>query len=200
MAAPIDFYFDFSSPYGYLASHKIDALAAKHGREAAWRPFLLGVAFKATGQQPLTSIPVKGDYAQRDFLRSARFHGVPYRHPAAFPIASVAPARAFYWLNAQDPKRAKDLARALYAAYFLEDIDISNADNVVATAAKCGLAADAVRAGLNDQAVKDLTKAAVDKALGVGAFGSPYVVVDGEPFWGVDRFDQIERWLATGGF
>ena len=64
MAAPIDFYFDFSSPYGYVASHKIDALAAKHGREAAWRPFLLGVAFKATGQQPLPSIPIKGDYAK----------------------------------------------------------------------------------------------------------------------------------------
>ncbi len=200
MAAPIDFYFDFSSPYGYVASHKIDALAAKHGREALWRPFLLGVAFKATGQQPLPSIPIKGDYAKRDFLRSARFHGVPYRHPAQFPIASVAPTRAFYWLNATDPKRAKDLARALYAAYFLENVDVSNAENTIATAAKLGLAADEVRAGINDPAVKDRTKAAVDQALAVGAFGSPYVVIDGEPFWGVDRFDQIERWLAMGGF
>jgi 2-hydroxychromene-2-carboxylate isomerase len=186
MAAPIEFYFDFSSPYGYVASHKIDALAAKHGREAAWRPFLLGVAFKVTGVQPLPSIPVKGDYAKHDFLRSARFHGVPYRHPTNFPIASVAPTRAFYWLNAKDPKRAKDLASALYAAY--------------AVAATAGLAADEVRAGINDQAVKDLTKAAVDKALATGAFGSPYVVIDGEPFWGVDRFDQIDKWLATGGF
>jgi 2-hydroxychromene-2-carboxylate isomerase len=48
--------------------------------------------------------------------------------------------------------------------------------------------------------VKDLTKAEVDKAIALGAFGSPYIVVDGEPFWGVDRFDQIDRWLATGGF
>jgi 2-hydroxychromene-2-carboxylate isomerase len=200
MAAPIDFYFDFSSPYGYLASHKIDALAAKHGREATWRPFLLGVAFKATGVQPLPTIPIKGEYAKHDFLRSARFHGVPYRHPVTFPIASVAPTRAFYWLDAQDPKRAKELARALYAAYFLEDVDISNADNVVAVAAKLGLAADAVRAGISDQAIKDRTKAAVDRALAAGAFGSPYIVVDGEPFWGVDRLDQIEKWLATGGF
>jgi 2-hydroxychromene-2-carboxylate isomerase len=200
MAAPIDFYFDFSSPYGYLASHKIDALAAKHGREATWRPFLLGVAFKATGVQPLPTIPIKGEYAKHDFLRSARFHGVPYRHPVTFPIASVAPTRAFYWLDAQDPKRAKELARALYAAYFLEDVDISNADNVVAVAAKLGLAADAVRAGIGDQAIKDRTKGAVDRALAAGAFGSPYIVVDGEPFWGVDRLDQIEKWLATGGF
>jgi 2-hydroxychromene-2-carboxylate isomerase len=200
MPAPIDFYFDFSSPYGYIASHKIDALGAKYGRDVSWRPFLLGVAFKATGQQPLPSVPLKGDYATHDFSRSARFHGVPYRHPSKFPIASVAPTRAFYWLNAKDPKRAKDLARALYAAYFLEDLDISNADTAIAIAAKCGLAADEVRAGINDQAVKDATKTEVEKALAIGAFGSPYVVIDGEAFWGADRLDQIDRWLATGGF
>ena len=200
MPASLDFYFDFSSPYGYLASHKVDALAAKHGREVAWRPYLLGAVMKVTGQQPLPAIPLKGDYAKRDFLRSARFHGVPYRHPTSFPIASVAPTRAFYWLNARDPKRARELARALYAAYFLEDIDTSNADNVIAVAARLGLAADDVRAGINDQAVKELTKGEVDKAIALGAFGSPYIVIDGEPFWGVDRFDQIDRWLATGGF
>jgi 2-hydroxychromene-2-carboxylate isomerase len=200
MPAPIDFYFDFSSPYGYLASHKIDGLAAKHGREALWRPYLLGAVMKVTGQQPLPSIPLKGDYAKRDFLRSARFHGVPYRHPTNFPIASVAPTRAFYWLNAKDPKRAKELARALYAAYFLEDIDTSQAESTIAVAAKLGLPADEVRAGINDQAVKDLTKAEVDKAIARGAFGSPYIVVDGEPFWGVDRFDQIDRWLSSGEF
>ena len=200
MPAPIDFYFDFSSPYGFLASHKIDALAAKHGREARWRPYLLGAVMKVTGQQPLPSIPLKGDYAKRDFLRSARFHGVPYRHPTHFPIASVSPTRAFYWLNAKDPRRAKELARALYAAYFLEDIDTSQAENTIAVAAKLGLPADEVRAGINDPAVKDLTKSEVDKAIALGAFGSPYVVVDGEPFWGIDRFDQIDRWLANGGF
>lgn len=200
MPAPIDFYFDFSSPYGYLASHKIDALAAKHGREALWRPYLLGAVMKVTGQQPLPSIPLKGDYAKRDFLRSARFHGVLYRHPTNFPIASVAPTRAFYWLNAKDRKRAKELARALYAAYFLEDIDTSQAENTIGVAAKLGLSPDEVRAGINDQAVKDLTKAEVDKAIALGAFGSPYVVVDGEPFWGVDRFDQIDRWLSSGEF
>jgi 2-hydroxychromene-2-carboxylate isomerase len=198
--APIDFYFDFASPYGYFASHKIDVLAAKHGREVAWRPYLIGAALKVTGQPPLPQIPLKREYANRDTPRSARFHGVPYRHPTNFPIGAVAPTRAFYWLNAKDPKRAKELARALYAAYFTEDIDISNPENTVAVAARIGLAADEVRAAINDQAVKDLTRAEVDKAVAIGAFGSPYIVVDGEPFWGIDRFDQIDRWLATGGF
>jgi len=200
MPTPIDFYFDFSSPYGYIASHKIDALAAKYGREAAWRPFLLGVAFKATGQTPLPQIPIKGDYARRDMERTARFHGVKYRQPSRFPIASVSPTRAFYWLNATDPQRAKLLARALYAAYFSEDVDISNAENTIAVAAGLGLSADDVRAAINDQATKDLTRREVDKAVAAGAFGSPYIVIEGEAFWGHDRLDQVERWLATGGF
>jgi len=103
-------------------------------------------------------------------------------------------------MDAKDPKRAKDLARTLYASYFLDDVDISSADNVVSVAAKSGLNADEVRAGIGDQATKDRTKTEVDKAISIGAFGSPYVVVDGEPFWGSDRLDQIDKWLATGGW
>jgi 2-hydroxychromene-2-carboxylate isomerase len=200
MPEPVRFYFDFSSPYGYIASHKIDALAAKYGREAIWRPFLLGAAFKITGGSAPVQFPLKGDYFIRDFARSARFHGVPYRYPSKFPISSVAPTRAFYWLNAKDPKRAKDLVRSLYAAYFTEDVDISEAEKTIQVAAKAGLSANEVRAGINDPAVKDLTKAEVEKAIAAGAFGSPYIVIDGEPFWGADRLDQVEKWLATGGF
>jgi 2-hydroxychromene-2-carboxylate isomerase len=200
MPAPIDFYFDFASPYGYIASHKIDALAAKHGREAIWRPYLLGAAFKITGGSAPVALPMKGEYFIRDFARSASFHGVPFKYPSKFPISSVAPTRAFYWMNAKDPKRAKQLAAALYHAYMVEDVDISDAESTIAVAAKSGLNADEVRAGINNQAVKDLTKGEVEKAIKAGAFGSPYIVVDGEAFWGADRLDQVERWLATGGF
>jgi 2-hydroxychromene-2-carboxylate isomerase len=200
MANPVDFYFDFSSPYGYFASHKIDALASKYGRQVTWRPFLLGVAFKTTGGTPLPSIPVKGPYHLRDILRTAKYLEVSYRHPSVFPIASVSACRAFYWTDAKDPARAKDLAKALYRAYFLDNVDISSAENVVAVAAKSGLNADEVRAGIGDQVTKDRTKSEVDKAIALGAFGSPYIVVDGEPFWGSDRLEQIDKWLATGGW
>jgi len=89
MAAPIDFYFDFSSPYGYLASQKIEALAAKYGRTVEWHPVLLGVVFKETGASPLTMVPLKGEYSRRDFERSARFHGIAgFRMPPKFPIPS----------------------------------------------------------------------------------------------------------------
>ncbi len=106
MSKPIDFYFDFSSPYGYMAAQKIDALAAKYGRTVDWRPMLLGVVFKQTGMAPLTQIPIKGDYSRRDFERSARFHGVPFRMPTVFPIASQAPSRIVLWAKAQDPALA----------------------------------------------------------------------------------------------
>lgn len=200
MPNPIEFYFDFSSTYGYIGSHLIDALAKKHGREAAWKPILLGAVNKITGLPPLPSIPLKGEYAKRDVLRSARFHGVPYRQPSVFPISTQAPARAFYWVHAQDPAKATALARALYDAYFQNDVNISNPSDTAAVAAGIGIDGNALAAALNDPAVKDKLKTEVDIAIERGVFGSPLVFVDGEPFWGVDRFDQIDRWLGQGGF
>jgi 2-hydroxychromene-2-carboxylate isomerase len=200
MAKTIDFYFDFSSPYGYFASCKIDALGAEHGRDVSWRPILLGAAFKATGGMPLTQIPIKGKYAMRDMLRTAKFLDVAYHHPSVFPIGTVAPARAFYWAEAKQPKRAKEVARALYRAYFVDDVNIGDAEQTIKVCAKLGLAADEVRSGINDQAVKDRLRAEVDRAIALGVFGSPYIVVDGEPFWGSDRLDQVDQWLQTGGW
>jgi len=200
MSKAIEFYFDFTSPYGYLAAQKIEALAAKHGRSVNWRPYLLGAAFKVSGASPPMTMPLKGDYMRRDFERSARFHSVPYRQPSQFPVATVAACRAFYWLQQKNPAQAVALAKALYHAYFRDDLNISDAENVVKVVASVGCEAADVRAALGDQAIKDRTRAAVDAAIAAGAFGSPYIAIDGEPFWGVDRFEQIERWLAQGPF
>jgi len=189
MKAPIDFYFDFSSPYGYLASQKIEALAARHERGVTWRPMLLGAAFKATGGVPLPQVPLKGEYAKRDFERSARFHGVPFRQPDAFPVSTVAACRAFYSL---EEKAAVPLAKALFQGYFVDNVNIGEPENVLRIAAQAGCKPD-----ISSQAIKDKTKAQVDAALARGVFGSPYIVVDGEPFWGMDRFDQVERWLKA---
>ncbi len=204
MSPAIDFYFDFSSPYGYLAANKIEALAAKHGRCVNWRPMLLGVVFRQTGMAPLTEIPIKGDYSRHDFERSARFHGIPFRMPTTFPIASQAPSRIVLWARAQDPALAAKVARALYAAFFQEGLDISNpdvaADAAAAVSTEAGVDRAAARAAIDDPAIKDALKREVEGAIAAGVFGSPFVVVDGESFWGLDRFDQLDRWLATGGF
>lgn len=198
MSQPIEFYFDFSSPYGYFAAAKIEALAAKHQRNTIWRPMLLGAVFKITGQQPLTTIPLKGSYAQHDLIRSARWFGVPFKMPSKFPVSSTAPCRAYYWLHDRDPDAAKTLAQALYRAYFAEDRDISNPEVTANVAAKLGHDKDAVTQAINDPAVKERLKSEVDAAIERGIFGSPYIIVDGEPFWGSDRLDQIEQWLAKG--
>ena len=198
MPNPVDFYFDFSSPYGYFAAHKIDALAAKYARTVNWRPILLGAVFKLNGQQPLASIPLKGSYAKHDMLRSARWYGVPFRIPVKFPISTIAPCRAYYWMHDRDPPLARQLALALYQAYFAEDRDISNPEVTANVAAKLGIDKETLLQALNDPAVKERTKNEVDAAIERGVFGSPYLVIDGEPFWGADRLEQAEAWLAKG--
>jgi len=197
---PIDFYFDFSSPYGYLAANKIEALAAKHGRPVRWRPMLLGVVFKQTGAAPLTEVPVKGPYSRHDFARSARFHGVEFRMPPVFPIPSQAPARMVLWARTRGEDEAARLAKALYRAFFVEGLDISKPDVAAEVAGRAGFDVGQARAAVDDPAMKDALKREVESAIAAGVFGSPFVIVDGEPFWGLDRFDQLDRWLATGGF
>jgi 2-hydroxychromene-2-carboxylate isomerase len=196
----IDFYFDFSSPYGYLAATRINAIAAKYERRVKWRPILLGPAFKASGNTVLVAQPLKGTYSLRDFRRTARFMGVPFRQPEPFPIATQNAARVFYWLDDRDPLQAHRFAMTCFATYFAEGIDISSAEKVAELAARVGADRDAVLAAIADPAVKERLKREVDASLEVGVFGSPYIVIDGEPFWGSDRLDQVQAWLETGGF
>jgi 2-hydroxychromene-2-carboxylate isomerase len=92
------------------------------------------------------------------------------------------------------------LAQALYRAYFAEDRDISSPEVTASVASTLGLDREALLAALGDAAVKDRLRSEVDAAIARGVFGSPYIVIDGEPFWGADRLDQVEKWLATGGW
>ena len=198
--APIDFYLEFSSPYGYLASLRIDDIAAKHGRKAVWRPFLLGVVFQITGHSPLTNQPLRGDYARLDFDRSARLQKAPFTMPEEFPILSIAAARAYYWLEGRDPAQAKQLAQALYFKIFGEGVNVSAPEAVIAVAETLGIDGEELAAALQDPAVKERLKAETQSAIDRGVFGSPFVIVDGASFWGADRLDQVEAWLETGGW
>lgn len=196
----IDFYFDFSSPYGYLAAMRIDALAAKYGRDVAWRPILLGPAFKANSNAPLIGQPLKGDYARRDLRRTAAFMDIPFGIPTPFPIGTQNAARAFYWLNDRDPVIAKSVAISLLQTYFVEGRDITSPEVVVEIAAQHKVDRAELSTALADPIVKDRLKKEVEASLALGVFGSPYIVVDGEAFWGADRLEQIEAWLKTGGW
>ena len=200
MTAPIDFYFDFSSPYGYLASEMIGPLAARFGRNVDWHPVLLGVVFKSTGSAPLASIPLKGEYSMNDVARSARYHGVPYRRPSEFPIATQHAARGFFWLADRNRQLAREFAQACYRSYFVDDKNIAQPDVLRDIAASLGIDPAQFSTAANEPAAKERLKAEVDLAMARGVFGSPYFIVDSEAFWGVDRLPQLEKWLAEGGF
>jgi 2-hydroxychromene-2-carboxylate isomerase len=199
-ARPIAFYFEFSSPYGYIASQVAEDLEQRIGRPLDWRPILLGPVFKVTGQAPLTQVPLKGDYSKRDFARSARHLKVPYRHPDNFPIGTVAACRAFYWTKDRDPAAARRLAKALYKAYFSDNRDIGTPVTMLAVAKEAGLDPAALEAAIGELPVKERVKREVDEAIAAGVFGSPFFIVDGEPFWGVDRMPMLEAWVRSGGW
>ena len=196
----LEFYFDFSSPYGYLASEKIDELAAKYGRKVKWRPVLLGVIFKATGAAPLTTVPLKGDYSKMDFARSAHFMGIPYNPPTRFPLPTQVAARAYYWLHERDCTMARAFAHAAYRALFVEGRDISSLDVVLDLAASIGADRTALAEGVESPEIKDRLKEEVAAALTKGVFGSPLIFCDGEPFFGADRLPQLEARLAGQKF
>jgi len=200
MANPIQFYFDFASPYGYMAATQISRLASKHGRSVEWKPILLGVVFKVTGGVPLPNAPLKGDYSRRDMERSARLYGIPFKVPSKFPIASQAPARALYWLEPQGSARQEEAMLALYRAYMVEDRDISSPEVTAAVAASIGLNRQKILDVIADPIMKERLKTETETAIQRGVFGSPYMIVDGEPFWGVDRLKHVDKWLSTGGW
>lgn len=201
MANPLEFYFDFSSPYAYIAANRIDGLAARYGREVDWRPMMLGAVFKVAGTQPLTMYPLKGQYSIHDFQRSARQHGIAFAMPANFPVATQVAARAVYWLKKNAPAKAVPFAKAVYKAYFVEGRDISNPETVFDIAAGMDIERTALAAGVEDPEIKLYLKTVTEDAIHKrGVFGAPFIFVDGEPFWGADRLDMIDAWLARGGW
>lgn len=200
MTEPIEFWFDFSSPYGYVGSRLIGEIASRHGREVRWRPFLLGVLFQTTGQSPLLGQPLRGPYARRDLDRTARLHRIPFRLPGQFPFPSVAAGRLFYWIEDRDPGLARAFAEGVYARAFIEGKAVTGAEQAAEIAAGLGLDHTESLAALQRPEVKDRLKQVNEEAVGKGVFGSPFFILDGEPFWGHDRLDQVERWLATGGW
>lgn len=197
MADTLDFYFEFSSPYGYLASTQIEALAAETGLQLRWHPILLGPMFKAMGSAPLTHVPLKGDYALRDFRRSAMLAGIPYVQPDPFPVATVAAARAALHALKRHPGQAAGFIKALYRAYFVDGRRIDQADVVLEVAAESGLDAAEVADAIGSDAVKTALKTEVEDAIARGVFGSPFMLVGDEPFWGFDRFDHVRKWVSS---
>jgi 2-hydroxychromene-2-carboxylate isomerase len=200
--SPLHFYFDFISPFGYFASLRIEALAAKHGRTVQWHSMLLGVSvLKVMGLKPLLDTPLKGNYIRRDAKRYMRRHGLQMQRDLDAPVMDPrAAGRAFNWVKHHRPELAAPLAHTIYHAYWAEGRDLSTAESVAAIALPAGIDSTWLLAGIQSDEAGQLLRSAVDGSLKLGVFGSPTVVVDGEPFWGVETFDLLDEWLAIGGW
>ena len=190
------FYFDFSCPYAYVASTRIEALAERAGVELQTRPILLGGVFKAwSTPQNLseTLSPAKARHNLVDMHRQAKLAGVPLHMPKGHPIRTVEALRAL--LVVGEP--FWPLAHALYRAYWADDVDISKEAALRGVLTGAGLDADAILAKSGDEAIKQELRERTDEAIAAGVFGVPTCVLetdDGpELFWGADRLDMVER-------
>lgn len=201
----VEFYFDFSCPYAYIAASRIEAVAAAAGAELIWRPMLLGGVFRGTGlaDSPTTVMgAAKSRHNGLDMHRWADHYQVPLRMPAAHPMRTVRALRALLSL----PEAAwPAVIHGMYRAYWQRGEDISSADTVRAVLEEAGVSAAAVDAALaanDDPAAKEALQGRTDEALSRGVFGAPtmFVLAPGltEPlmFWGQDRLHMVEAALA----
>jgi 2-hydroxychromene-2-carboxylate isomerase len=195
-ARQVDFYFDFSSPYSYLAAESIDELAARHDYTVNWIPMMLGVIFKETGSAPLTQQhPWRASYSVMDFKRSAEMANVPFRYPSRFPQASHNAARVVLWLQQTAPQKARTFALGVFRSLFVHDGDIQDIANLAAIGRTLDIDEAGLRAAIQDPSIKQRLAHNNEAATARQVFGAPTFFVGSEQFWGHDRMGQLERRL-----
>lgn len=199
---PIHFYFDFISPFGYFASLRIDELGRRHGREVEWTSMLLGVSvLKVMGIPPVVMLPLKGQYVINDAKRYARKHQIPFERPTPCPTSKpVEAGRVFAWAKEIEPAAAKKLAALIFRSYFVRCLDIGDDGVLSRCVRKAGLSWQDFEAARAEGTPAKLLRRNVDASLQHAVFGSPFFIVDGEPFFGVETLPVVEDWLATGGW
>ena len=200
MAAPIApskpsilFLFDFLSPYAYLASTQIHALAARHGRDVELVPVVFGALLDAHGTRGPAEIPARRRYLIRDVVRIAHRFGVPIAPPPAHPFNPLLALRVASLPMASERRRA--LVDALYRAAWVDGRDLGDRAVVAAVVAAAGGEPGLVDAAGTDEAKARLRRQ-TDEAIAAGVFGVPTMLVDGEPFWGCDSLPYLEGFLA----
>jgi 2-hydroxychromene-2-carboxylate isomerase len=189
-ALEIEFFFDIASTYSYLASTQIDALGERVGVPVRWRPFLLGGVIKATGNRTPIEIPAKARYMLLDLQDWAELYGIPLRFPSHFPPNSLPIQRA---LTAVGEADVRPLAKALFAAYWTENLNLSDSAVLAQVLDRAGYPSVELLARAQDPDVKERLRKTTDEAVTRGAFGAPTFFVGGRMFWGNDRLVLLER-------
>jgi 2-hydroxychromene-2-carboxylate isomerase len=156
---------------------------------------------KTMGLKPLLDTPLKGDYAIRDTARYVRRHGLQLARKVTDPFMDPrAAARGFYWVRRHRPGQEAAFARAAFDRYWREGVDLGAAPAVAALAPAIGVEPETLLQGIESEAARNDLRDAVAASLAKGVFGSPFFIADGEPFWGSDRLELLDDWLAKGGW
>jgi 2-hydroxychromene-2-carboxylate isomerase len=201
MPAPlIEFFFDCSSPWTYLAFTNIQPLAAELGAEIRWRPFLVGGVFNTVNPSVYASrehpVPAKQAYMRKDLQDWARSAGLAIRFPpSVFPVNSVKAMRGCLLL---EPEGALvPFARAVFAAYWGDDQDISQDSVLEPICARLGIEPRRFFAGIADAAIKDRLRANTEELIRRGGFGTPTMFLDGDDmYFGNDRLPLVREALG----
>lgn len=190
----IEFYFDCSSPWTYLAFESIQPIAARPDVRMVWKPILVGGIFNSINPSVYESrqkpVPAKARYAAKDLQDWARYVGVEIGSPPVFPVNSVKVMRgAFY---AIEQGLLVPYARRAFRRYWGELADISKDEEVRLIATESGLNGDELMARIADPRYKELLRGATDELMARGGFGSPTMFVDGDDmYFGNDRVPLV---------
>ncbi len=193
----IEFFFDCSSPWTYLAFHNIQPMAAELGVEIAWRPILVGGVFNAVNPSVYAArdnpVPAKAAYMRKDLGDWARSAGLRIVFPPrVFPVNSVKAMRGCLVLEPDG--KLVEFARAVFEAYWGDDEDISRDDVLERICVRLGIDPDHLLARLGQQAIKDKLRANTDELIHRGGFGSPTMLVDQtDMYFGNDRLPLVRE-------
>ena len=194
----VDFYFDASSPWTYLAFRNIQPMAKELNVAINWRPVLVGGIFNTVNQRMYASREdsnsPRNRYALKDLQDCARQTGVSIVFPPkVFPVNSVKAMRGCIWIASNDATKEHFLPfiEATFAAYFTRQEDISQNDVLASICRQTGIDADAFAAGITRADIKDALKANTDEAISRGAFGVPSFFVADDMYFGNDRLDLL---------
>ncbi len=195
MTKQVEFFFDFGSPYSYLAYKALPGIAAEHGAQIVWRPMLLGGVFKATGNHSPAETPAKGKWLQQDLRRWAQRYSVAFEHNPHFPVNTLTLMRGAVGLQSQGPVFHKYM-EAIFHAMWGEPRNLGAPDELAAVLRHAGIAAETFQSLVNDPAVKEQLKSNTEEAIARGVFGAPTFFVGEEMHWGQDRLDFVAAALA----
>ena len=193
MPRTLEFYFDYGSPYSYLADTRVEAIAQRAGATLVRKPMLLGGVFKATGNHSPAELPQKSAWSAFDMPLWARHYGVPFQRNPFFPVNTLALMRGA--AAAQIDGLFERYHPAVFKAMWVEGRNLNDMKEVVAVLSVAGLDPEKFGARLQDQDVKDRLKATTDEAVARGVFGAPTCFVDNMMFFGNDRLPFVEMAL-----